>query len=67
MATKTRFATWREENGLYKVKPPGWPKDCEISFTRKSDMINWSHNAGVMLKDTNAKGGKRYANFATNE
>lgn len=55
MATKTRFAAWRKVGKLFYVKPPGWPKNAELSFTDKDDMIQWSHNARVMLREIRGK------------
>lgn len=57
MGTQTRFAPWRKIGKLYVVRPPGWPKNTELSFTDKSDMIAWAQNARVMLRET----GRRYA------
>ena len=59
MGTHVRFAEWHKEDGRYVVKPPGWPKNAELSFTDKADMIRWSHSANVMLKDGN--NGRSYA------
>ena len=52
--SKTRFAVWRRMNRLYVVRPPGWPKDTELSFTDKDDMRRWAEAAHVMLKDGNS-------------
>ena len=59
MGTRVRFATWRKIGKLYYVRPPGWPKNVELSFTDKGDMIAWSQAAGVMLRDGNV--GRKYA------
>ena len=53
MATKARFAVWRKVGKLFVVRPPGWPKNVELSFTGQNDMIRWAQGAHVMLKDGN--------------
>ena len=53
MGTKVRFALWRKEGRLFIVRPPNWPKNTELSFTEKVDMIEWAQAAHVMLKDGN--------------
>ena len=55
MATKAKFAVWRKVGRLYVVRPPNWPRDCELSFTDREDMIEWAHGARVMLKDGNRR------------
>ena len=55
MATKVRFATWRKVGRLFVVRPPNWPKGCELSFTNQSDMIRWAQETHVMLKDSGVK------------
>ena len=50
MGTRVRFATWKKVGRLFVVRPPGWPKDCELSFTDQKDMIEWAHNNGYVLK-----------------
>lgn len=57
MGTHVRFALWRRVGRLFVVRPPGWPKNTELSFTDKADMIRWSHSANVMLKDDNERRG----------
>lgn len=57
MGTKTRFATWLRDGKILRVFPPGWPKNTELSFTDKADMIAWAQNAHVMLREI----GRRYA------
>lgn len=59
MGTHVRFAEWHKEDGRYVVKPPGWPKNTELSFNEKKDMIEWSHNVRVVLKAKDV--GRRYA------
>lgn len=59
MATRVRFAVWRKVGRLYVVRPPGWPKNTELSFTEQGDMIEWAKGAHVMLKDGNKE--RRYA------
>lgn len=55
MGTRIKFATWRQVNGVWYVKPPNWPKHCELSFTDMKSMIKWSRDAHVMLKDDNPR------------
>ena len=55
MATRARFAVWRYVNRLFVVRPPGWPKNAELSFTEKEAMIEWARGARVMLKDGNKR------------
>ena len=59
MGTRIKFAEWRKVGRLFVVRPPGWPKNTELSFTEKKDMIAWSHTANVILKDMNER--RRYA------
>lgn len=54
-----KFAVWHREGRIYIVRPPNWPKNVELSFTEKADMIEWALGAHVMLKDGNA--GRAYA------
>ena len=56
MGTKARFAVWRREGKVYYVKPPDWPKMCELSFTNQWDMQEWAQAEHVMLKDGNVSG-----------
>jgi len=60
MGTRVRFAVWRRDGRLFRVKPPGWPKDTELSFTDQEDMIEWPKGAKVMLKDGNAPRREQY-------
>lgn len=53
MGTRVKFAPWRRDGKLYRVRPPDWPKHCELSFTDKEDMMEWAAAAHVMLKDVN--------------
>jgi hypothetical protein len=53
MGTKVRFAVWHRDGRVYVVRPPDWPRDCELSFTDQSDMQEWAKAAHVMLKDGN--------------
>ena len=55
MGTKARFAVWRMVGQIFIVKPPGWPRNCELSFTDKQDMIQWAQGARVMLRDGNRR------------
>lgn len=53
MGTRVKFAEWRRDGRLYRVKPPDWPRNCELSFTAKEDMQEWAKAARVMLRDIN--------------
>ena len=53
MGTRVKFALWRRDGRLYRVKPPNWPMNCELSFTEKEDMQEWAKASRVMLKDNN--------------
>lgn len=53
MGTRVKFATWRKDGRLYRVKPPDWPRNCEMSFTDRDDMKRWADAVHVMLKDGN--------------
>lgn len=55
MGTRTRFAVWRREKRIFIVKPPDWPKHCEISFTDQETMQTWAKNNKYMLKDGNRR------------
>lgn len=59
MSKGCKFAEWRRVGRLFVVRPPGWPKNCELSFTEKEAMIEWSHAAHVMLKQQ--QDNRRYA------
>ena len=66
MGTKVRFAVWHRDGRVYVVRPPDWPRDCELSFTDQSDMQEWAKAAHVMLKDGNPPKRERYhARYAT--
>lgn len=53
MGTSTKYAEWKRDGKLYRVRPPGWPRNCELSFTDREDMRRWAEAAHVMLKDGN--------------
>ena len=63
MGTRAKFAKWFKDGKLYRVQPPDWPRQCELSFTDQDDMIEWSKGAKVMLKDGNVRRGnsERYS------
>lgn len=63
MGTRAKFAKWFKDGKLYRVQPPDWPRQCELSFTDQEDMIEWSKGARVMLKDGNVRRGnsERYS------
>jgi hypothetical protein len=53
MGTRAKFAKWFKDGKLYRVQPPDWPRQCELSFTDQADMQEWAKAAHVMLKDGN--------------
>ena len=53
MGTKARFAVWQREGRVYYVKPPNWPKECELSFSSQDLLQQWANDNGFMLKDGN--------------
>lgn len=59
MGNRMKFAVWFRDGRLFRVRPPGWPKNTELSFTDKQDMVEWARGAHVMLKDGDA--GRKYA------
>ena len=38
MGTRVKFAKWIRDGKLYRVQPPNWPRQCELSFTNQEDM-----------------------------
>ena len=57
MGTNIKRAVWMKVGRLYVVRPPGWPKNVELSFTDRDDMVEWARGARVMLKDGNVRRG----------
>lgn len=57
MGKGVRYAVWRKVGRVWVVRPPGWPRNVELSFTDMGDMLEWAANARVILKD----GNRRYA------
>lgn len=55
LGTKVKFAVWKRVGKLFVVKPPNWPKNCELSFTDQGDMMRWASAARVMLRDGNRR------------
>ncbi len=53
MGTHARFAVWRRVGRLFVVRPPGWPRGAELSFTDREALIEWAKGAKVMLRDGN--------------
>ena len=53
MGTRVRFAIWRKDGKVFRVKPPDWPKHCEYSCTSQDDLLQWARNHRYMLKDGN--------------
>ena len=57
MGKGVRYAVWRKVGRVWVVRPPGWPRNVELSFTDMGDMLEWAANARVIQKD----GNRRYA------
>jgi hypothetical protein len=51
--SKRKTAAWYKRGRLWIVRPPDWPKRCELSFTSQDMMIEWAHGCGLVLKDVN--------------
>ena len=60
MGTRVKFAEWRKDGKLFRVKPPDWPKQVEYSCTNREDLIEWAQNNHYMLREM-GKDGRRYA------
>ena len=50
---KRKIAVWRKVGRTFIVRPPDWPRNVEYSCTEQSDLIEWAHNHGYVLKDGN--------------
>lgn len=55
MGTNIRFAVWYKRGRIFIVRPPGWPKNVDLSFTDQGDMMEWAKAEHVMLKDGNVR------------
>ena len=53
MGTKRRIAEWWvRSKGEYVVAPAGWkPRDGEIVFTEKKDMLGFARAARLILRE----------------
>ena len=56
-ASKRKTAAWYMRGTLYVVRPAGWPKLCELSFTSKGKMIAWANESRVILRDIGRRDG----------
>lgn len=54
---RLKTAAWYKRGKLWVVRPPDWPKHCELSFTEQEAMQEWAQNNRYMLKCVE----KRYA------
>ena len=54
--SKRTTATWYKRGRVWVVRPPGWPKNAELSFTGQKAMIQWAHDNGIVLKDVGRSG-----------
>lgn len=52
---KRKVATWYMVGRIFYVRPPDWPRQCELSFTDQGLMVNWAHDNSYVLKDTNVR------------
>ena len=55
MGTRVKFAEWRRDGKLFRVKPPDWPKQVEFSCTDREDLIEWARNHKYMLREVNQR------------
>jgi hypothetical protein len=51
-ASKRKTVAWYKRGSLYVVRPAGWPKLCELSFTTKGQMLAWANESRVILRNT---------------
>ena len=53
MGTKRRVCVWEQRGSReFAVEPPGWrPKDGDIIFTKRSQMLDFARAAGLILKE----------------
>ena len=61
---RRKVASWCKVGRLHVVQPPGWPKRTELSFTNQSDMIQWAHDNGYVLREVQPPNGGRYGRVA---
>ena len=52
---RVKYAIWRKEGKLYRVKPPDWPRETEYSCMNQEDLIQWARNHNYILKDGNPR------------
>ena len=52
---KRKVAVWRKVGRIFVVRPPGWPRNVELSFADQAAMIEWALGARLMLKDGNKR------------
>ena len=52
---KRKVAVWRKVGRVFYVRPPGYPRNVELSFTDQAAMIEWALGARLMLKDGNKR------------
>lgn len=50
MGTRVKYAEWRRDGKLFRVKPPDWPKQVEYSCTDRESLIEWAKNHHYMLR-----------------
>lgn len=67
MGTRVRFAKWFRDGKLFRVQPPDWPRNCELSFTSQVAMQKWAQDAHVMLRDGNDYGRRYDDRFAARD
>lgn len=51
MGTKRKIAEWHMKGKLFVVRPPDWPKNTEVTFTKQGQMIAYAQAAGLILKE----------------
>ena len=55
MGTRVRFAVWRRDGRIFRLKPPDWPKGAEYSCMSQEALMEWARNHGYILRDGNKR------------
>ena len=57
MGTRRKTALWYRRGRLYVVRPQGWPRRVELSFTARESMLAWARGAHMVLRQMSADPG----------
>jgi len=57
MGTRRKTALWYRRGRLYVVRPQGWPRRVELSFTARESMLAWARGARMVLRQMSADPG----------